>query len=178
MALKPTIYKIKIMLSDMERHCYQDLDLTVAQHPSETLERMMIRVLAFCINAQESLSFTKGLSSPDEPDIWARNLNGRLLLWVDVGEPAADRIKKATRLAETVRVYSFNSKSDVWWNQERRKFAELRAQVFRFPWEAAQAMAALVQRTMDFSVTIAGETAYLATENGNCEVPWEILQSP
>lgn len=178
MALKPTIYKLKIALSDMDRDYYQDLDLTIAQHPSESLERMMARMLAFCINAQENLSFTKGLSSPDEPDIQAHSLSGQLLLWVDVGEPAADRIKKATRLTEAVKVYSFNSKSAVWWKQEHKKFADLRVQVYQFPWEAVQTMAALVERTMDFSLTLSGDTAYLATEKGDCEVSWISLQSP
>ena len=98
-ALKPTIYKFKIMLSDLDRNFFEPLNLTIAQHPSETLERMMVRVLAYCINAEERLEFTKGLSEPDQPDIWLRSLDDQLELWIDVGEPAAERIKKATRVA-------------------------------------------------------------------------------
>jgi len=94
MALKPTIYKLKITLADTDRDYYDTLTLTVAQHPSETLERMMARVLAFCLNAQEYLVFTKGLCAVEEPDIWARTLDDRLSLWIDVGEPTVDRIKK------------------------------------------------------------------------------------
>lgn len=108
MALKPTIYKLKITLSDSDRNYYDTLNLTIAQHPSETLERMMARVLVFCLNAQEYLVFTKGLSAVEEPDIWARTLDGRISLWIDVGEPAVDRIRKATRLSPAVMVYSFN----------------------------------------------------------------------
>lgn len=175
MALKPTIFKLKIMLSDMDREIYEPLTLTLAQHPSETLERMMIRVLAYCINTQERLSFSKGLSAPDEPDIWAHSLDDQMLLWIDVGEPGFERIKKATRIAKVVKVYSFNSKAEAWWNQEQKKFAGLPAEIYRFDWHGAKALASLVQRTMDFSITLSGGTAYVATDNGECEVGWERL---
>lgn len=172
MALKPTIYKLNISLSDLDRHYYDTITITVAQHPSETLERMMVRVLAFCINAQEYLTFTKGLSDVDEPDIWARTLDGNISIWIDVGEPSVDRIKKASRLASTVRVYSFNSKSDVWWNKEQEKFRKLDASIFQFQWESVQALARLVERTMVLSITITDDSAYVSTEKGECEVSW------
>ncbi len=177
MALKPTIFKLKINLSDLDRDHYDTLNLTVAQHPSETLERMMARVLVFCINAQQRLAFTKGLSAVDEPDIWARSLDDQLAVWIDVGEPAVDRIKKATRLAPVVKVYSFNSKADVWWSQAQAKFSTLNAAVFRLDWAGMQALAKLVQRTMDFSVTISSDSAYVAAELGECEVSWKALQA-
>ena len=176
MALKPKICKLKISLSDLNRDYYDALNLTVAQHPSETTERMMVRVLAFCINAQDQLEFTKGLSAVDEPDIWVRSLDDQLMLWIDVGEPSYDRVKKAARLTQVVKVYSFNSKSDVWWDQGRKKFETLKASFYRFQWENIQSLAALHQRTMDISVTITGDSAYIATELGECEVPWEPLQ--
>ena len=176
MAIKPKIYKSRITLSDIDRDYYDTLNLTIAQHPSETLERMMVRVLAFCINAQEHLAFTKGLCAVDEPDIWVRTLDDRLALWIDVGEPAVDRIKKATRLSPAVKVYSFNSKSDVWWSQGRARFNELPVSVFQFQWTSIQALAELVQRTMDLSITITGDSAYVAAESGECEVSWVPLQ--
>lgn len=176
MALKPTIYKLKIALTDLDRNYYDALNLTIAQHPSETLERMMARMLAFCINAQESLVFTKGLSTVEEPDLWAHTGDGRIALWIDMGEPAADRIKKATRLAQTVKVYSFNSKSNVWWKQEQEKLNKLTASIFQFQWQNIQELAKLVRRTMDISVTITGDSAYVATESGECEVNWVSLQ--
>lgn len=175
-AFKPTIYKLKIALADTDRNYYDTLNLTVAQHPSETLERMMARVLAFCINAEEHLVFTKGLSAVEEPDIWARTLDDRLSLWIDVGEPSVDRIRKATRLATAVKVYSFNAKSDTWWSQGQAKVSELPASVFQFQWGNIQALAALVKRTMTLSVTITGDTAYVAAESGDCEVSWAPLQ--
>ena len=176
MALKPTIYKLKITLADTDRNYYDTLNLTVAQHPSETLERMMARVLAFSINAQEYLVFTKGLCAVEEPDIWACTLDDRISLWIDVGEPTAERIKKASRLAQAVKVYSFNSKSDTWWEQGEAKFRELPASFYQFPWESIQALATLVKRTMHLSVTITGDTAYLAAEKGECAVSWRSLQ--
>jgi len=175
-AIKPTIYKLRISLSDLNRDYYDTLNLTLAQHPSETLERMMARVLAFCINAQEQLVFTKGLSEVDEPDIWARTLDDQISLWIDVGEPAVDRVKKATRLATAVKVYSFNSKSDVWWSQGQAKFKQFDASFYRFEWQAIQTLATLAQRTMDISVTITGDSAYVATESGECEISWQVLQ--
>ena len=137
----------------------------------------MVRVLAFCINAQEHLTFTKGLSTAEEPDIWARTLDDQISLWIDVGEPAVDRIKKATRRATAVKIYSFNSKSDVWWSQGQAKFNQMKVSIFQFQWENIQSLAALVQRTMDLSVTITDDSAYVATELGEREVPWVTLQA-
>jgi len=174
-ALKPTIYKFKIALTDLNRNYYDTLNLTIAQHPSETLERMMTRMLAFCINAQESLSLTKGLSTVEEPDLWAHSPDGRIALWIDIGEPAPERIKKATRLAERVKVYSFNSKSNIWWIQEQAKFNALTASIFQFQWRDIQALAKLAQRTMDISVTISEQSAYVAAESGECEIDWVSL---
>lgn len=176
MALKPTIYKLNITLVDTDRDYYDTLNLTVAQHPSETVERMMARVLAFCINARKCPVFTRGLCAAEEPDIKVTTMDERLALWIDVGEPAVERIKKATRLAETVRVYTFNSKSDTWWEQGQAGFAELPVAVFRFPWNEIQAMAALVKRTMQLTVTISGDTAYIAADTGECAVSWHPLQ--
>jgi len=175
-ALKPTIYKLRITLSDIDRNYYDTLNLTIAQHPSETLERMMARVLAFCINAQEYLVFTQGVCAAEEPDIWARTLDNQISLWIEVGEPSVDKIRKATGLSQTVKVYSFNSKSNTWWDQGREKINKLTASVFQFQWGSIQALAALVKRTMDLSVTITDDTAYITAEYGTCEVSWVSLR--
>ena len=177
MALKPTIYKFKIALSDLNRNYYEALNFTVAQHPSETQERLMARVLTFCIHAEQQLAFTRGLSEVDEPALWAKTLDDQISLWIDVGEPSVDRIKKAARIAQQVSVYSFNSKSDVWWNQSKDKFEKLPVSIFQLCHEEVQELAKLLQRTMDMSVTITGESAYIAAELGECEVHWELLQS-
>jgi uncharacterized protein YaeQ len=175
LALKPTIYKLRIALSDLERNYYDTLNLTVALHPSETPERMMARVLAYCIHAQEGLSFAKGLSEVEEPDIWLRTMDDRTLLWIELGEPAHDRVKKASRLAERVLIYSFNSKSDVWWQQGRSKLNMLNAEFFRFDYLKIEEFANMLSRTMDISVTITGESAYIATAQGAVEIGWSGL---
>lgn len=177
MAIKPTIYKARIALSDLERHYYDTLNLTVAQHPSETIERMVARILAYALNAQERLVFCKGLSDVEEPDLWVRTMDEQTALWIDVGEPNVERIKKATRLAKHVKVYSFNTKSDVWWEQGKHKFAMLNADVYRFDAASIEQLSQYVERTMDWSVTISGNSAYVATTNGECDVPWDVLQN-
>jgi uncharacterized protein YaeQ len=176
-ALKPTIYKSKVTLADIDRNHYDNLNLTIAQHPSETLERMMARILAFCMNAEENLSFTKGLSSVKEPDIWSHTLDDRISLWIDIGEPNFERIKKATRLSSTVKVYSFNLKSDSWWAKEQAKFNNLEISVFQFDWQSIVTLAKLVKRTMDISITISDGIVYVSAEKGECEVTWVSLQS-
>lgn len=176
MALKPTIYKFNISLSDLNRDYYDTLNLTVALHPSETIERMMARLVTYCCEAQEGLAFTKGLSEVEEPDLWVKSLDDQIEVWIDVGEPSLDRIKKASRLAQKSMVYSFNSKSDVWWSQSEPKLSQIDVNVVRIDWESIQALTELVQRTMNMSVTITGESAFIATEDGECEVSWERLK--
>lgn len=177
MALKPTIYKFTLMVSDFNRDYYEELPLTIAQHPSETVERMMVRVLAFCLSAQEGLSFTKGLSAVDEPDLWVNSLDDQLLRWIDVGEPAVDRIKKATRRARKVDVYSFNHKSESWWAKHQADFANLSVSVYQFQWEQVQQLALLVERTLSASLTITDNTLHFSTHDNSCELQYQTLQS-
>jgi len=176
-ALKPTIYKLKIALSDLNRDYYDALSLTLAQHPSESLERMVTRILAYCIDAQDYITFTKGLSAIEEPAVWVKSLDDQLLLWIDVGEPALDRVKKSSRLAQALHIYTFNSKSDVWWTQNSHKLSKLNASIFQFNWQDIQAVAKLIQRTMDWSITITGNALYIATDQGEHELNWTVLQS-
>ena len=117
MALKSTIFKADLQISDMDRHYYQQHALTIARHPSETDERMMIRVLAFALNASEALAFGKGLSDTDEPDLWQKDLTGAIEVWVEVGQPDDRAILKACGRADKVLVYSYSSTSHIWWGQ-------------------------------------------------------------
>lgn len=178
MAIKPTIYKFRISLSDFNRDYYDTVNLTIALHPSETPERMMVRVLAFCINAREGLEFTRGLSNVEEPDIWLRSLDEKVDLWIDVGEPSLDRIKKAIRVASEVKVYSFNTpaKSDVWWEKLQAKLERLNVSVVKINWSEIQALTAMLERTMDITLTISGDSAFVATPQGECDVSWHTLQ--
>ena len=177
MAIKPTIYKLSIALSDIDKNYYDQLSLTVAQHPSETIERMFVRILSYCTNVSSGLNFTAGLSTPDEPDIVEIDLQGSMLHWIDVGEPAFERIKKASRVAQTVSIYSFNRKSDTWWQQERLLFDKLNINVCQFDWPQIQALASLVERTMELSITISENTFFVASAKGNAEAACIILKS-
>ncbi|NAW57996.1 MULTISPECIES: YaeQ family protein [unclassified Vibrio] len=177
MALKPTIYKFRIALTDMNRDYYDTLNLTVAQHPSENTLRMMARLMAYCLHAGENLQFTKGLSTTDEPDIWRKSLDEQIELWIELGEPDADRVKKATRQAKQVVVYSYNSKSNVWWEQNRGKLGMYDATVMRFNSEQVEALETLLERSVDMSVMISGNSLFVDSNKGSCEVTFEELQS-
>ena len=171
MATKPTIYKLRMAISDFNRDYYDSIQLTVALHPSETLERMMVRIMAYCLNAQENISLTKGLSNVEEPDIWVRTLDDLVTLWVEVGEPSPDRIKKSSRLSPALKVYSFNSKSDTWWEQSRSKVLEFsHVKFYQFDWKQVQHMATFAKRNMDWSLSISGDTVYIATETEECDL--------
>jgi uncharacterized protein YaeQ len=180
MALKPTIYKFKLSVADLEHNYFDTLNLTVALHPSETKERMMVRVLVFCLHAfqdNESLmTFTKGLSAIDEPDIWLRGLDDQLNLWIDVGEPSFERIKKSCRLAKKTYVYSFNSKSNAWWKQAQAQFSTLPVHILNFDWQEIQALSTLLERKVELSITLSGESAFVAAEHRQVEVNWQTLQ--
>ena len=177
MALKPTIYKFRISLSDTNRDIYDSAQLTIAQHPSETIERMMARILAFCVKYQPDLSFTKGLSTTEEPDLWVKSLDDQIQYWIEIGEPSLDRIKKATRLSPSVDVFSFNSKSDVWWEPIKNKVPQYNVNIYRFNWQAIEALSQVVERGMDLSVMITGESLYVDSSKGSFEIQIETLYS-
>lgn len=175
MALKPTIYKMRIGLSNFNNDYYDNLNLTIAQHPSENAERMMARVIAYCLHAEPELTFTKGLCAVDEPDIWHKTLDDQISLWIDVGEPSFDRIKKSCRLAKKVVVYSFNSKSNVWWTQSESKMRTTTAEFYQFDDNDIAKLAGLIERTMEWSVTITDNSAYITSEKGECDLHWRKL---
>ncbi len=171
MAIKPTIYKLRIAISDFNRDYYDTVNLTIALHPSETLERMMARIIAYCLNTQENITFTKGLSTIEEPDIWVKTLAGLVTLWIEVGEPAPDRIKKSSRLAPEVKVYSFNSKSDTWWQQSKNKVSQFKqVKFYQIDWQQIKILATFAKRTMDWSLSISDDTVYIAAESQECEL--------
>jgi uncharacterized protein YaeQ len=155
MALRATIFKADLQVSDMDRHYYADHAFTLARHPSETDERMMVRVLAFALQAHEALVFGKGLSTDDEPDLWQKDLTGAIDLWIEVGQPDEKRILKACGRSAQVVVYCYSSTSNIWWNQIGPKVARARnLRVMNVPSEASLALARLAQRTMRLQCTI------------------------
>ncbi|MFL0797860.1 MAG: YaeQ family protein [Cellvibrionaceae bacterium] len=122
MALSATIHKAEIHIADMNRHYYENHHLTIAQHPSETERRLMLRILAFILNANESLQFSKGLSTDDEPDLWVKNFSDDIELWIDLGQPSEKRIRKACGRSKQVLIYSYGDNvSETWIKQIENK---------------------------------------------------------
>jgi uncharacterized protein YaeQ len=149
MALKSTIFKVDLQVADMDRHYYGDHSLTIARHPSENDERMMVRVLAFALFAREGLAFGNGLSTNDEADVWKRDLVGDVELWIDVGQPDEKLIRKASHRSKEVVVVTFGRVAEVWWSQNRGQLERLHnLRVLHVPADAVEQLAALVQRTM------------------------------
>lgn len=121
MAIKSTIYKVDLQVSDMDRNYYQQHNLTIAKHPSETDERVMVRLIAFALYANEALIFGKGLSDEDEPDLWQKDLTGAIELWMDVGLPTERDIRKAAGRAKQVVVVLYGGRiADMWWTQNSK----------------------------------------------------------
>ena len=175
--MKPTIYRFSVALSDLRRDHYDSLNLTIPQHPSETIERMLVRMLVYCLNAEEGLRFSKGLSDASEPALWVHALDGQITSWIEVGEPSPDRVKKATRQARGVAVYCFNTRADVWWEQSRQAFSQLAASVFRFDWQQVQALGPMLKRTMNLSVTISEDALYVSDDEQTRELTIEHLSA-
>ncbi len=156
MAQKATIYKAELQIADMDRNHYQNYSLTVACHPSETDTRMMVRLLAFALNASDELKFTKGISTDDEPDIWKKSLTDDILLWIDLGQPDEKRLRKACGRAEEVIVYTYQLRSaEPWWKQIKdscRRFENLK--VISIREDACKDLNQLVNRNMQLQCTL------------------------
>ena len=179
MALNATIFKAAVQISDMDRGYYNEHVLTIARHPSETDERMMVRLVAFCLHASEALAFGKGLSTDDEPDIWEKDLTGAIVSWIDVGLPDDKRIRKACGRANEVFVYSYGGQSArLWWEQIADKLERVRnVTVIRLPAETRE-LAKLAERNMRFTCTIQDSHVWLANDEGSVEIALEALKSP
>jgi len=176
-ALNATIFKASVQISDMDRGYYHEHALTIARHPSETDERMMVRLLAFCLHASETLSFGKGLSTDDEPDIWEKDLTGAIVLWIDVGQPDDKRIRKACGRAAGVFVYSYGAQgARMWWEQVGGKLERTRnVTVIRLPAETRD-LATLAERNMRLTCTIQDRHVWLANDAGSVEIALETLK--
>ena len=126
MALKATVVKAELQISDLDRHHYATYPLTLAQHPSETDERLMVRLIAFALFASERLEFGKGLSNEDEPDLWRRDYTGEIEQWIDLGQPDESRIRKACGRARQVVVVTYGGRTaDLWWEKQSAALSRL-----------------------------------------------------
>lgn len=160
MALKATIFKARLQIADMDRGLYADHALTLARHPSETDERMMVRLLAFALHVPAddhdgALEFGKGLSDADEPDLIRRDLTGRILHWIEVGQPDDKRLLRAAGRADRVTVLAYGTSAPIWWGGIAGKLARAaNVDVWQVPAAPSQALASLAQRTMQLQATV------------------------
>ena len=172
MALKATIYKATVNIADMDRHFYHDAALTLAQHPSETGQRMMLRLLAWICHADERLTFTKGLSADDEPELWQRNDHNGLELWIELGLPDEKRLKKACNQSPRVVLYAYGERAaQVWWQSMQSKVAAYRNLSIRFlNDEHLTRLAALANRNMTLQATLQEGTIWLSDAQSSLEI--------
>jgi uncharacterized protein YaeQ len=179
MALKATIFKVGLQIADMDRSYYADHALTIARHPSETDERMMVRLLAFALHAGESLTIAKGLSADDEPDLWQRDLTGAIELWIDVGQPEEKRIRRACGRAAQVYVYSYSGHgAGIWWNQVAAKVEHIRnLGVYNLPAGVGSALAKLADRNMQLQCTIQDGHVWVGNGKDAVQVDLQVLKA-
>ena len=171
MAIKATVFKAALQIADMDRYYYADHMLTVAQHPSETEERMMVRLFAFALFADEALTFAQGMSSDDEPDLWHKDLTGEIKRWIAVGLPDERVIRKACGRSDQVVIISYGRSADIWWNENKSKLTRLNnLTVLRLPTDATQALAKLVSRTMQLQCTIQEGHMMITSADGVVEI--------
>jgi len=177
MALKATICKATLQVSDMDRNYFAEHALTVARHPSETDERMMVRILAFALNAHEYLEFGKGLSETEEPDLWQKDLTGAIENWVEVGQPDEKRMLRACGRAKRVTVYAYGNRPELWWkpiadNLERAK----NLSVWRIPVAAVKSIEKMAERTMELQCTVQEGQIYFSNAAETVQLELERLK--
>ena len=156
MALKATVVKAELQISDLDRHHYATYPLTLAQHPSETDQRLMVRLIAFALFASERLEFGKGLSTEDEPDLWRRDYTGEIEQWIDLGQPDESRIRKACGRARQVVVVTYGGRTaELWWDKQSAGLSRLdNLTVIDIAPESVEALAAMIERSMRLNVLI------------------------
>ncbi len=175
MAISATIHKVTLNIANMDSHYYETHELTMAQHPSETDFRFMIRLILFSKHASPALSFTRGLSSEDEPALWEKSLNGEILRWIDLGQPDEKRIRKSCGRSQKVNIYTYQKrKSKVWWESSAKKlerFENLEVSLVEAP-----EIEALKQRSMTLSCSIQDGHMYLSDDVSSLEISFETLK--
>lgn len=160
------MFKAEVQVSDMERGHYQTYNLTLARHPSETDERLMVRLIAFTLNADAALCFTKGLSTDDEPELWRKSLSDEIESWIELGQLDEKRLRRACGLAKQVIVYLYAEKSaNVWWSQQQdmvRRFSNLRIAMLTVVGDTR--LESLAQRNMSLHATVQDNQVWLSDD--------------
>lgn len=180
MALRATIFKARLGIADMDRGYYGDHAVTIARHPSETDERMLVRLIAFALNADAALEFGRGLSTDDEPDLWRKDLTGVIQSWIDIGLPDERRLRKAGGRARDVVLYAYGGRAvDVWWAQNGPALGRVRnLSVIELRYPSSSALAGLATRTMELQFTIQEGHAWITDGVETVEVELVPRQSP
>jgi uncharacterized protein YaeQ len=177
MAIKATIYKADLSIADMDRNYYQEHSLTIARHPSETDERVMIRVLAYALHADPALAFTKDLFDVDEPALWLKDLTGAIDLWIEVGQPDEKRLLKAAGRAEKVIVYSYSATSSIWFKGIANKIERAKnVSVINIPAEVSAQLEKMASRSMALQCTIQDGQVWLTDGTDTVLVEREALR--
>lgn len=177
MALPATIHRIAVDLADLDCGRYARLEATVARHPSETAERLVLRVLAFALCYEEELTFTKGIAAGDEPDLWAKEPDGRVREWVEVGLPDPERLRKASRHAGRLTLLAGGSRLGRWLEQHQPKLAALaNLTILTLDPTLIDRLAKNLERVVDWSITVTEGSLYLTTGGETLESPITILQ--
>jgi len=176
MAIKATISKANVQVSDIDRGHYADYPVVIARHPSETDERMLVRLLAFALNVPMDgdhgpLEFAKDIWDPDEPSLWQRDYTGDIVHWIEVGQPDEKRLLRTTARVGQVSVYSFSASTPIWWKNIEPKLTRVRnLTVWQIPSEQSEALATLAQRTMDLQVTVQDGAIWVGDGTHSIEV--------
>lgn len=177
MALKSTIYKAALQVSDMDRGYYAEHALILARHPSENDERLMVRVLAFAMYASPGLAFGRGLSTEDEADLYATDDTGAIRLWLDVGLPDERLVRKAASRAERVAVVSYGRTAEQWWLQSRTAFERIdKLDVVRLSPDDTQALAAAAQRSMAIQCTVQDGALWFSVGDTVLQPHWQVIK--
>lgn len=178
MALNATIFKADLTVTDMDRGHYATHALVLARHPSETDERMMVRLLAFALNAGEALAFGRGLSDEEEPALWEKDLTGAIRLWIEVGLPDEKSVRRACGRADQVRVYAYGRNAERWWQDALSALARPdNLTVMALPPAATQALAELAQRTMQIQCTVQDGTTWITDGARTVEITPVLLNA-
>jgi uncharacterized protein YaeQ len=172
MALKSTLFKVKLNISDLDRGVYGDFALAVARHPSETDARMMLRVAAFALHADARLEFGRGISTDDEPDLWRKDLTDAIELWIELGTPDPDRLRKACGRAEHVVLYAYGERAlKVWWEKHAAGLARFKnLSIYRMADAECAALAALAKPGLALQGTISDGELWLTASDQSIEV--------
>ena len=180
MAVKATVFRAELQVSDMDRHYYATHALTLARHPSETDERLMVRLLAFALFADERLEFGRGLSSDDEPDLWKTSRSGEIELWIDLGQPDDSRIRKACGRSERVMVINYGGRAaDLWWDKVSSAVSRCgNLTVIDIAPATVSALAALADRGMRLQCMIQDGQAELYFEGSSVAVEQRLRMAP